>query len=606
MAFCVTAFLTLGSPGWSMYYDVVELGDEKVVSLARNTQTIKGVKKNVLTQEMISQANSVYIVRYDFYLTDNVTIPANSTLRFEGGSISGNISHKLILNGCYIDGDAKFQNVSFEGTIKNGEFNVLWIENGDLGEKINKANKTFQNLYVPAGDYVFTTPVNVRVKSLRCEGNLMYAGDYINNQGVFIVSGWSAYVHIAGLEPKDKSNIDYTDKRKRNAVGLEIRSCNNSEIHVDRIYYFNENLRISDLSGSGCCYNKFFLGVIASGNYNIRLYQQDTKEGKISWTNENHFFGGRLTHWTDNRTWGEYYNIGVGGPAIDKPSFRNIGAEDHEDTCNGLTFVGTSIETNRISLLLRNVTDSQFIGMRQESSPGFAKIIGSFERIYYVPKFADNHNILNSDFSEATALSFINYRDIYRLEKSIEIDNSVTVDNKLVPYSGYVCNTSSLKDISNKYLTQVGALLSAEQKKDVCAAISLNKKARVYIRFLDSENNNITDKYASNIIGYQLKYYPNHKAFVSTADVAGHQIHIPSNKGNVSKVFIGCETGQGLIATIYSDIPVGTPSIPTNGPSSKRPNGLPANVSFFDTDLKMPIWWDGTCWLDSTGKAVDI
>lgn len=601
-SFLVIALLSQPFPCWSMCS--VSQSDGGVVYLPRNTQTVKGIKRDVLTQKMISQTNTVYIIQHDCLLTDDLVMPANSTLRFEGGSLTGSFSRKLKLNGCYIDGDAKFRDVSFSGSIKNGEFNVLWIDNGDLGERINKANENFQNLYVPAGDYVFNTPVNVQVKSLRCEGNLKYAGNYINNQGVFIVTGWGAYVHIAGLEPYDRAKIDYSDKRKTNAVGLEIRSCNNSEIHLDKIYYFNENLRISDLNGMGCCYNKFFLGVIASGNYNIRLYQQDTNDGKISWVNENHFFGGRLTHWTDSRTWGEYYNVGVGGPAIDKPSFRNSGVNDHEDTCNGLTFVGTSIETDRISLLFRNVTDSQFIGMRQESSPGFAKIIGSFERIYYVPKFTDIHSILNSDFSEATTLSFTNYRDIYRLERSIVIDNSVTVDNKLVPYSGYVCNTTSLKEISNKYLTQVGVLLPVGNKKDVCASIFLNKDARVYIRLLDSNNNNITDKYTSTKIGYQLEYYPNHKAFVSTADVVGHQIHIPSPKGRIAKVFVGCEAGQGIITTVYSDVVVDTPSILTKGPSSMRPMGLPANVTYFDTDLRMPIWWDGKRWIDATGKTV--
>ena len=242
--------------------------------------------------------------------------------------------------------------------------------------------------------------------------------------------------------------------------------------------------------------------------------------------------------------------------------------------------------------------------MRQESSPGFAKVIGTFDRIYYVPKFTDAQNILNSDYTDATSVSFINYRVIYRFENYFEVDKCMTIDENLVPFTGYVCNTSSLRDNSNKYLTQVGALMTVSRKQGICACISLNKEARVYIRFLDSNNNNITDKYASTNIGYQLSYYPTHKAFVSTTDVASHQIHIPTNKGGVEKIFIGCNTGQGVILKVYSNVTVETPSIPTKGPTAKRPKGLPVGVSYFDTDLKMPIWWDGKRWMDATGNSV--
>lgn len=49
--------------------------------------------KNILTQEMINQSNTIYEIRYDFDLNGiTITIPSNCTLKFEGGSISnGNI-----------------------------------------------------------------------------------------------------------------------------------------------------------------------------------------------------------------------------------------------------------------------------------------------------------------------------------------------------------------------------------------------------------------------------------------------------------------------------------------------------------------------------------
>lgn len=45
--------------------------------------------KNVLTQDMISNENTIYIIQYDFTLCENINIPANCVLKFDGGSISG-------------------------------------------------------------------------------------------------------------------------------------------------------------------------------------------------------------------------------------------------------------------------------------------------------------------------------------------------------------------------------------------------------------------------------------------------------------------------------------------------------------------------------------
>ena len=44
---------------------------------------------NTLTQSMVNQANTIYVIQYDFILGDNITIPENCVLKFDGGSISG-------------------------------------------------------------------------------------------------------------------------------------------------------------------------------------------------------------------------------------------------------------------------------------------------------------------------------------------------------------------------------------------------------------------------------------------------------------------------------------------------------------------------------------
>lgn len=43
---------------------------------------------NTLTQAMINTANTIYVIQYDFVLGENITVPANCVLEFDGGSIS--------------------------------------------------------------------------------------------------------------------------------------------------------------------------------------------------------------------------------------------------------------------------------------------------------------------------------------------------------------------------------------------------------------------------------------------------------------------------------------------------------------------------------------
>ena len=57
--------------------------------LRKNIQTIDGVRKNILTQDMINNPDTIYEIRYDFDLNNKtVSLPKNCRLRFNGGSIN--------------------------------------------------------------------------------------------------------------------------------------------------------------------------------------------------------------------------------------------------------------------------------------------------------------------------------------------------------------------------------------------------------------------------------------------------------------------------------------------------------------------------------------
>lgn len=70
-------------------YEPEEFSGKGYVILRKNIQIIEGVRKNILEESMIGEPNTVYEVRYDFDLNDDIiTLPKGSIIKYNGGTIS--------------------------------------------------------------------------------------------------------------------------------------------------------------------------------------------------------------------------------------------------------------------------------------------------------------------------------------------------------------------------------------------------------------------------------------------------------------------------------------------------------------------------------------
>lgn len=58
--------------------------------LGRKILKLKEGGSNVLTQADFDKTNTIYVIQYDFALGEDITVPENCVLEFDGGSISGN------------------------------------------------------------------------------------------------------------------------------------------------------------------------------------------------------------------------------------------------------------------------------------------------------------------------------------------------------------------------------------------------------------------------------------------------------------------------------------------------------------------------------------
>ena len=121
--------------------------------------------KNILTQEMISQANTVYEIRYDFDLSGaTINIPENCTLDFQGGSLKNgtlNGNNTKILSDYY---DYIFKDLVCLGKWDVNKASVCWFGVKKVNYPDHKNTRTceyfkkslisnFDTFYIPSGYY---------------------------------------------------------------------------------------------------------------------------------------------------------------------------------------------------------------------------------------------------------------------------------------------------------------------------------------------------------------------------------------------------------------------------------------------------------------------
>lgn len=70
--------------------DAANFQSKGYVILRKNLRLVNGVVKNILTQDMINQDNTIYEIKYDFEAIDDIQFKPNSIVLFNGGGFNSN------------------------------------------------------------------------------------------------------------------------------------------------------------------------------------------------------------------------------------------------------------------------------------------------------------------------------------------------------------------------------------------------------------------------------------------------------------------------------------------------------------------------------------
>lgn len=186
-------------------YDSLNASGKGYKILRKNWQPINRERKNVLTQEMINEPNTIYEIRYDFDLNGaEIEIKEGCVLSFVGGRFSNGILNGSDTRLTY-DRYRFLQNINIKGT-----FVVHTITSSFFD---NKRDNIFNNLIALTNEKI---------------ENIIQ----INDECTIIASNTIKNILTSNTKLYINANIDINDNSQGNAEGISIGSADNKAFNI--------------------------------------------------------------------------------------------------------------------------------------------------------------------------------------------------------------------------------------------------------------------------------------------------------------------------------------------------------------------------------------
>ena len=213
---------------------------------------------NLLTQEMVSKENTIYIIQYDYDLNgQTITIPEGCVLRFNGGTLSnGNINlnycnidnttNSIIINNCILEGYLNKQTVYSDWFYLDSDdctdtlSNIFKISKGcKLILNEGTYNVSVKNLV--GSDYA--DPINISILQPQSDSHIIINGT------INLISTNRTHYNIIGIVDKDNVTIEGIGK----IIGdLQTHTGTTGEWGHGILVSGSRNVNVRDLKVSYC------------------------------------------------------------------------------------------------------------------------------------------------------------------------------------------------------------------------------------------------------------------------------------------------------------------------------------------------------------------
>lgn len=566
---------------------------------------INGV--NTLTQDMVPDANTIYIIQYNFDLGGKtVTIPKDCVLEFDGGSLSnGTLLSKnstIIAPNRRIFNDIDIPADNFY--VK--EALVDWFYSNDLGNAFTKAMNLLPNvtgtIKCSSRIYNLTTPclvksrlfvdfnsctINVNssipvIVDLNYGSNTPYSVSYtkIHNVNIFIkVKPNSNYYTIdvansANCEYKNIIiNTAYENIESNDKIGIAIgriangyngtRSCNTIDNCFCRTIFIHSNCNEGTITNCKLWASEFIASIYFHTNSNWIVDNNQFvggSKGAIYIPNNNTLYNVRITN---NYFDGSHYNI---------------------DTHNGIyTEIETSSGTTAASITRCIIANNLFWHQK--------------ERGIYIK--ARDCIISNNVFDDCDNWN-------YGIE-DINIDclfcSNIISGNIFSRLKYNIREHPAEKDritTDSESFTRPACIVISNGYEGTVAIVTNN-----FVRNKDAYNN---VQFGSNKGAY-ISY--NNSVIIPNCGYSRSTSQLPL-KPTQGDTFFNSSLHRTVIWDGRWADGRGYPVTSLSGTTNQRPTSGTDGIlqtydigyMYFDKTLNKPIWWNGTAWVDATGTTV--
>ena len=604
--------------------------------------------KNILTQEMLPSANTIYIIQYDYDLNGaTITIPENCTLDFQGGSLANGTVN---LNYCKIIGSGlrvKILNAknygyklsSYIADVSDKELNTD-VLNALIAEGIPLIID-YHDMYLSGELIVQNKPIYIE-----SEGNNnanLYFTETENQRGIVFnnsirlhrIHRLNIWANGYGLDMSGANGVyrsDFEDMEIKSVNSHAVYCADNSINGGSRVYDVKFE-RVHVQAPNGCGFwglngntTKFY--EVSSSNIGDSLFY-NCSGTFISCNNQYYQTTGitfyKLRTKLDD-SYGRYKSV-----------FMSCNIEDYQGPivdCEGkiyvhLTFINCVFYTHTVDGLVKESPIKIMSGLRDLTLLNCGQLgdnvddgIGAIQisddlsttmpcisnRSVYTYTVSDTkgHLITLQSFDKAvkenvnTKLKKLIYNTAPNLNTGIIRATDIIVENNKT----ITIDNSEKKRMTLKFLNcMCDGYIKLKCSVDDGAAVTFPywemwnaTTNRPLIAYINNANEN------TPLI---FSYYPTRaNAYILAV--------VTPNKGS----FTLCP-GETLIAVINSRSMMTYPFVrilgklddlftPPLGSTDNRPSLKTYNINYqyFDTTLNKPIWWNGSAWVDATGATV--
>lgn len=578
-------------------YDADNFSGKGYVILRKNISE----EKNVLTQEMINQPNTIYEIRYDFDLNGaTITIPEGCILKFKGGCLSqGNVT----LNNTAIDTDSELvpilKGITISGNICNDIICVDWFDN-TLAEVINTYSTTYNiicnNVKYDIEQAITIGNIGQKAKTVNFKNRTLLN---VTNSIETAITIQSVSAHSLYL----LSNL-YIEGNNLINTAINVNDC--TRILLKDIVIYNFNSKGVELYNCRADLDNLYIESNANENTNITgLYMNagDCTASNIEICNmnkcvkvlqgNNRFF--RIHGWLNSQMSKEYWDT-TALFDINTSSYTIIN-DCVSDSCKNFIYCDDSVKTNWSKIVCNDCS------MMYYSREDISSIIHA------------NKSCAFSKTSNVTIKCY-NFCVYWYTNEELDIMNNVSPGDVITIAQNSIHGTENqfVNNITGNYDYNSIEWHSDTNQRTITRA---GEKERI-LRYAGSRNNLPSGYSDGDSIMYNgIPRWFNGSAWVDEKGFLARYNRHGSTEDRPN------DLTSGQLSFEYYDQTIGIPIIwngtkfitydgftpvRVKGETNVRPNYLvvdDAGARYFDITLNKPIWWNGTEWVTSDGLDAD-